>query len=101
VAGSIRDARHAGNPQAASAVPITVATVIAATRDALRHSDPSPRATSTTRSSPRPDTRIRHGLQQTSQSWMKLPVTSGSTQISTSSPQKGQVTKNWSDMRLS
>ena len=42
------------------------------------HSDPSARATSTLRSSPDPDTRTLHGLQQTSQSCTKLPFTSGS-----------------------
>ena len=41
--------------------------------------EPSARPTSTLRSSSRPDTRTRQGLQQTSQSWTKLPLTSGST----------------------
>jgi hypothetical protein len=36
--------------------------------DSDRHSDPSARVTWTIRSSPRPDTWTRHGLQQTSQS---------------------------------
>jgi cystathionine beta-lyase len=43
------------------------------------HSEPSALATSTTRSSASPLTRTRHGLQQTSQSWTKVPRTSGST----------------------
>ena len=43
------------------------------------HSEPSALATSTTRSSSSPLTRTRHGLQQTSQSWTKVPRTSGST----------------------
>ena len=42
------------------------------------YSDPSARSTVTVRSSSRPDTRTRQGLQQTSQSWTKLPRTSGS-----------------------
>ncbi len=43
------------------------------------HSEPSALATSTARSSSSPLTRTRHGLQQTSQSWTKVPRTSGST----------------------
>jgi cystathionine beta-lyase/cystathionine gamma-synthase len=43
------------------------------------HSEPSARATSTTRSSFSPLTRTRQGLQQTSQSWTNVPRTSGST----------------------
>lgn len=52
-----------------------------------RHSEPSARPTLTSAPSAKRRTRTSQGLQQTSQSCTKLPRTSSSTWISTSSPQ--------------